>query len=142
MADQIFAASQYYTQEPSDEIKKSSLGTGIHYCRECNNMMSPRAPQDRENGVLEFYCPHCNISEAASDNRVYVNVLKRTTENSFFTQKSIADDPTLRREVRYCEQCDQEVDCVFFMAPTLAGEESMTLMLECTKCHNQWKESH
>lgn len=126
MSDQLFAASQYETQETSDEVAKSSLGTGIHYCRECNNMMSPRAPLDKENEQLEFYCPHCNISETTSDNRVYVNVLKRTTENSFFAQRSIADDPTLRRETRFCKECDQDVDCVFFMAPTLAGEESMT----------------
>ena len=133
----LFPESQY----PVDDLqKKRSVGTGIHYCRECSNMMIPRIPDDTSH-TLQYFCTHCKIYEPADDNRVYVNVLKRTTEDSFISKKLISDDPTLRRETRRCEECDEDVDCVFFVAPTLAGEESMTLMLECTKCHNQWRET-
>lgn len=134
MASQLFSSSQYQS-----ETKQRSVGTGIHYCQECNNMMTPRAPENPDNG-LEFYCAHCRITEQASDNRVYVNVLKRSKEESYIAQKFISDDPTLKRKQLFCRDCDNYNECVIFMAPTLAGEESLSLMAECTVCHRQWKQ--
>lgn len=104
-------------------------------------MMTPKRPENRDD-PLKYYCKHCNYMEDATDSRVYVNVLKRTTEESFISQRLIADDPTLKKRRHKCDYCDRWTECVFFMAPTLAGESSMTQMLECSVCHHQWKETY
>jgi DNA-directed RNA polymerase subunit M/transcription elongation factor TFIIS len=100
-------------------------------------MLTPKAPEVREAGLI-YWCKVCNRREPVSDNRVYVNLLKRTTEQSYLSKRNVGEDPTLERQFQFCESCERDTECVRFLAPTLAGEESFKLMFECTYCRHQW----
>jgi DNA-directed RNA polymerase subunit M/transcription elongation factor TFIIS len=134
----IFTPSQGRSQGDGEFAKRRSAGTGIRFCPECNNMLSARAPRDPSQ-PLTYHCKNCQRGEETTDNRVYVNILKRTSEQSYLLKRNISDDPCLRKERQLCPKCDRWMDCVLFMAPTLAGEESFQQLWECTYCHNQWK---
>ena len=136
-------ASQFFTQdvpsgpEDGDVVKQRGVGTGISFCPECNNMLTPRAPTNRD-AELYYYCAHCNRKEPAPSARVYVNILKRTAQESYLSKRSVADDPTLRRVLAYCPVCQDDRMCVVFLAPSLAGEEQFKQLLECCECRHQW----
>ena len=134
-------ATQLFTQfEPEDEpVKQRSIGTGIRFCPECQNMLVPRAPENREDPLM-YHCEHCNRNDDVQMNRVYVNVLKRSSNDSYLSKRIVGDDPTLERVVKYCETCNEQRDCVIFMAPSLAGEEQFSHIFECTHCRTQWSD--
>lgn len=138
MSSQFFAATQPTLK--SQEQNKKSVGTGIQFCPECNNMLVPKA--DQQEGVLKYICHNCSYEKVAESNRVYINVLKRTSEQSYLTRSCISSDPTLKRNYATCPECGQYCECVFFFAPTLAGEESLTEMMECTNCKYQWSNTN
>ena len=134
-------ASQFFTQEVREEesVKKRSLGAGIRFCSECRNMMVPKEPKERSlDQPLQYHCAHCNRYEDAVDPRIYVNILKRSTEESYLAKRSVSGDPALERRIRECPQCQKDTVCVVFLAPSLAGEEKFQRLLECTECHHQW----
>ncbi|KAH0793051.1 DNA-directed RNA polymerase II subunit RPB9 [Histomonas meleagridis] len=134
MSDFFFPSTQGSMNPPSEHQK--SVGTGIKFCKECNNMLVPKA--DQQNLRLMYVCKNCGHEEPAESNRVYINVLKRSSDQSYIAHRLIADDPTLKRRVAHCPNCQQDNDCVFFFAPTLAGTDTLSEMMECTVCHHQW----
>ena len=138
MASQFFSMDLASDAE-ADDMKQKGVGTGITFCPECNNMLTPHTPEGSDE--LYYECKHCGRKELASSNRVYVNILKRTAEDSFLSKRSVADDPTLRRVQAVCPQCQDERTCVVFLAPSRAGEEQFKQLLECTDCRYQWHEA-
>lgn len=138
MSSQFFAPTQPTYRAPN--TGKQSVGTGIEFCPECNNMLEAKA--DPQEGILKYICRNCSFEKPAASNRLYINVLKRTSEQSYLTKSCISSDPTLKRECATCPECGQYGDCVFFFAPTLAGEESLTEMIECTQCKFQWSNTN
>jgi len=123
-------------EEPATVPKTKISGAKIYFCESCQGVLQPRPPQNRSKG-LEYTCPHCNISVDIDDNRVYAHVLKRNQNSSVLSSNLISEDPTLKRKIRHCENCEREVEVVLFLAPTLAGEETMKQMMECTICRHQ-----
>jgi DNA-directed RNA polymerase II subunit RPB9 len=131
-------ASQFFTQSATQPApaKQRGLGAGIKFCPECNNMLTPRAPPDGTDLLL--VCQNCQKSYPTDERRIYVNILVRTSAQAYLAKRVISDDPCLRREDNYCESCEARTECVLFMAPTLAGQESFRQMWECSRCHHQW----
>jgi DNA-directed RNA polymerase subunit M/transcription elongation factor TFIIS len=100
-------------------------------------MHTPRAPLDR--GELTLACAYCHKEQPAEDNRIYVNILKRQTGQSYLATRTLREDPCLRRDTLEGRDCERRTECVLFMTPTLAGEESFKQMYERSACHHQWQ---
>lgn len=135
--------SQAFNVEPETQIEgrqpARSAGAGIHFCKECNNMLVPTAPENRDD-PLKFKCTRCGYEEVATDNRVYINIIKRSEDQMYSQKRNSSADPTLRRGRSYCSRCMAEVECVFYMTTGVSGEDTMKEWAQCTvnPTHPPW----
>ena len=127
MFDEDTTATQYLEQP-----KERAAGAKIYFCEDCQSVLEPRAI----GGELEYFCKQCKKSQKIDDNLVYVNILKRTTAG-FTTKRSLVEDPTLPVKKLYCSNCGAITDHVIFTASKIAGEETMSQMIECKTCLTQ-----
>ena len=107
------------------------------FCRECNNMMSPRADDARQ--TLLYVCPHCQYEQDAESACVHDQTyIKSTGAADYHSEKIGAEvtmDPTMPRAPIECAKCQQQ-EAVYFNP----SEENMILRYVCCnpECNFAW----
>jgi DNA-directed RNA polymerase II subunit RPB9 len=104
---------------------------GIQFCRECNNLMSPKI----EDGLLLYTCGRCEtISEPSSPIISTVSFKKRHDSNPSQKQHLI-HDITLPRLSMRCPKCGNQ-ECLSYMENS--DERALNSYYVCTKCFFEW----
>eukprot|EP01117_Protostelium_nocturnum_P007757 TRINITY_DN2777_c0_g1_i2.p1 TRINITY_DN2777_c0_g1~~TRINITY_DN2777_c0_g1_i2.p1 ORF type:complete len:112 (+),score=10.46 TRINITY_DN2777_c0_g1_i2:54-389(+) len=109
------------------------------FCQECNNMLYPK--EDRNSRTLNYHCRICKKSQKATDNRVYHNEIRHTTDEQTTVIQDLAADPTLPRTSARCTKCGHK-EAVYFQSSSSKPDEAMTLYFICcnSDCGHKWKE--
>ena len=128
----MFEINEIHETQTVEPVKQG-LGAGIKFCPQCNNMLYPRAPEDKTSKELLYECKRCGHSESSSDTCIYVNILKYDNEAGNISKKYITADPYLKKSKHFCPFCMKVVDCVFYLDESIAGGDSMKEFCECTE---------
>eukprot|EP00033_Pygsuia_biforma_P002005 GCRY01002230.1.p1 GENE.GCRY01002230.1~~GCRY01002230.1.p1 ORF type:complete len:112 (+),score=4.52 GCRY01002230.1:176-511(+) len=109
----------------------------MKFCRECNNLLYPKA--DPEKKELLLTCRLCNYFEKADDHCIFKNDIMHSESEKTRVLQDVASDPTLPRTKRVtCGMCGHQ-EAVFFQA---SDSDGMALFFVCTNqaCNNRWRE--
>ncbi|KAH8112900.1 hypothetical protein DFH11DRAFT_1604542 [Phellopilus nigrolimitatus] len=106
----------------------------LHFCSECNNMLYPKADQQRR--VMVFACRICDFDEIGENKCVYRNDLLTVTKEQVGVIQDLGTDPTLAHSNKLtCPSCGTE-DSVFFQDQSKRRETRMILFYVCTACNH------
>ncbi|EIM87252.1 uncharacterized protein STEHIDRAFT_130700 [Stereum hirsutum FP-91666 SS1] len=107
----------------------------LHFCGECNNLLYPKADQQRR--TMVYACRICTHSEVGDNSCVYRNDLLTVTKEQVGVTNDLGVDPSLAHSNMTCPKCGHE-DAVFFQDQSKRKETRMILFFVCTKCNNSF----
>ncbi|KAL5514591.1 hypothetical protein ACEPAG_1907 [Sanghuangporus baumii] len=106
--------------------------SSLHFCSECNNMLYPKADQQRR--VMVYACRICDYDEIGENKCVYRNDLLTVTKEQMGVIADVASDPTLSHSTdQTCPNCGHH-DSVYFQDQSKRRETRMILFYVCTNC--------
>ncbi|KZO90155.1 hypothetical protein CALVIDRAFT_569314 [Calocera viscosa TUFC12733] len=107
-------------------------GESIQFCTECNNLLYPRADEERK--VLMYACRNCDFEYQATDPCVYKNDLFTVTKEQAGVTEDVNKDITLPRDSEAsCPRCHHDGG-VTFQDQGKRKETRMTLFYVCLQC--------
>jgi len=115
----------------------SSVGIGIQFCGECNNILYPK--EDRVKKILLYACRNCEFVMESANPCVYKNMVLHKENELLNVHADVAQDPTLPRTTDHsCPMCHHKV-AVFFQAQS-TNSEDMNLYFCCANenCGHRW----
>ncbi|TDL27734.1 hypothetical protein BD410DRAFT_781621 [Rickenella mellea] len=107
----------------------------LHFCSECNNLLYPKADQQRR--VMVYACRICAYDEIGQNQCVYRNDLLTVTKEQVGVTADLPADPTLAHSKIACPQCGNE-DAVTFQDQSKRKETRMILFYVCSKCNHSF----
>lgn len=113
---------------------------GMKFCRECNNMLYPKAQNQDDSNALYYFCRHCKRDEATTLHCVYRNEVKRRLEGDKEAHiRDIVSDPTLpHTNSVQCPKCDFR-EAVFFHSHLKSDDRAMSVFFACCHCYFKWQ---
>ncbi|ETW77472.1 hypothetical protein HETIRDRAFT_52235 [Heterobasidion irregulare TC 32-1] len=111
------------------------LQASLHFCSECNNLLYPKADQQRR--AMVYACRICAYSEIGDNSCVYRNDLLTVTKEQVGVTTDLGVDPTLPHSNIPCPKCNHE-DAVFYQDQSKRKETRMILFFVCTKCNHSF----
>ncbi|KLO18971.1 hypothetical protein SCHPADRAFT_912958 [Schizopora paradoxa] len=105
----------------------------LHFCSECNNLLYPKADQQRR--VMVFACRICQYDEVGDDACVYRNDLLTVTKEKTGVVLDLGTDPTLAHSSIPCPECGNP-DAVYFQDQSKRHQTRMILFFVCTSCNH------
>ncbi|KAI0049493.1 hypothetical protein FA95DRAFT_857208 [Auriscalpium vulgare] len=109
--------------------------TSLHFCSECNNLLYPKADQQRR--TMVYACRICTYFEGGSETCVYRNDLLTVTKEQIGVTADLGVDPTLAHSNIPCPSCGHE-DAVFYQDQSKRKETRMILFFVCSKCNHSF----
>ncbi|KXN84422.1 DNA-directed RNA polymerase II subunit RPB9 [Leucoagaricus sp. SymC.cos] len=107
----------------------------LHFCSECNNLLYPKADQQRR--VMVYACRICNYDEFGENKCVYRNDLLTVTKEQVGVTTDLGGDPTLAHSNITCPRCGND-DAVFYQDQSKRKETRMILFFVCAKCDHSF----
>ncbi|EMD36854.1 hypothetical protein CERSUDRAFT_114778 [Gelatoporia subvermispora B] len=123
----------------------------LHFCQECNNLLYPKADQQRR--IMVYACRICAYDEIGENKCVYRNDLLTVTKEQVGVTTDLMNDPTLVRALLLhkrrrltgvqahaniqCPSCGHD-DAVYFQDQSKRKETRMILFFVCTKCNHSF----
>ncbi|KAH9973984.1 hypothetical protein BGW80DRAFT_1304614 [Lactifluus volemus] len=105
----------------------------LHFCSECNNLLYPKAEQQRR--TMVYACRICpSVDETVENGLVYRNDLLNITKEQAGVTTDLGQDPTLAHTNIACPNCGHE-DAVFYQDQSKRKETRMILFYVCTRCN-------
>ncbi|KAF8491831.1 hypothetical protein F5888DRAFT_1619644 [Russula emetica] len=115
-----------------------SLQASLHFCSECNNLLYPKAEQQRR--TMVYACRICpNVDETVDSGLVYRNDLLNITKEQAGVTTDLAQDPTLAHTNVACPNCGHE-DAVFYQDQSKRKETRMIHFYVCTRCNHNFQD--
>ncbi|KZT04846.1 uncharacterized protein LAESUDRAFT_285947 [Laetiporus sulphureus 93-53] len=132
----------------------------LHFCSECNNLLYPKADQQRR--IMVYACRICNYDEIGENKCVYRNDLLTVTKEQVGVTTDLMNDPTLAHANMECPSCHHnecvsssvltEIFCLFgvahrwrtlhsavyFQDQSKRKETRMILFYVCTRCNHEY----
>ncbi|KAN0111657.1 hypothetical protein V8E52_008218 [Russula decolorans] len=110
----------------------------LHFCSECNNLLYPKAEQQRR--TMVYACRICpNVDETVDSGLVYRNDLLNITKEQAGVTTDLAQDPTLAHTKIACPNCGRE-DAVFYQDQSKRKETRMIHFYVCTRCNHNFQD--
>ncbi|KAH9171812.1 hypothetical protein EDB89DRAFT_1968795, partial [Lactarius sanguifluus] len=79
----------------------------LHFCSECNNLLYPKAEQQRR--TMVYACRICpSVDETVDNGLVYRNDLLNVTKEQAGVTTDLGQDPTLAHTNIACPNCSHE----------------------------------
>ncbi|KAI0258562.1 hypothetical protein BC834DRAFT_871643 [Gloeopeniophorella convolvens] len=111
----------------------------LHFCSECNNLLYPKAEQQRR--TMVYACRICpNVDETVDNGLVYRNDLLNVTREQPGVTTDLPQDTTLAHATLPCPQCGNE-DSVKYQDQSKRKETRMILFYVCTRCNHSYEEN-
>ncbi|KAJ7291542.1 hypothetical protein C8J57DRAFT_1273366 [Mycena rebaudengoi] len=107
----------------------------LHFCSECNNLLYPKADQQRREMV--YACRICTYEEGGENMCVYRNDLLTVTKEQVGVTTDLGTDPTLAHSNIPCPNCGHE-DAVLYQDQSKRKETRMILFYVCVKCNHSF----
>ncbi|KAJ7506987.1 hypothetical protein B0H11DRAFT_188074 [Mycena galericulata] len=125
----------------------------LHFCSECNNLLYPKADQQRR--IMVYACRICTYDELGENKCVYRNDLLTVTKEQVGVTTDLGTDPTLVTPSRFrpdfphslpfsqahsnipCPKCGHE-DAVLYQDQSKRKETRMILFYVCVKCNHSF----
>ncbi|KAJ7853568.1 hypothetical protein B0H14DRAFT_784571 [Mycena olivaceomarginata] len=107
----------------------------LHFCSECNNLLYPKADQQRR--IMVYACRMCPYDELVENQCVYRNDLLTVTKEQVGVTTDLGSDPTLAHSNIPCPQCGHE-DAVLYQDQSKRKETRMILFYVCVKCNHSF----
>ncbi|KAJ7145136.1 hypothetical protein C8R43DRAFT_551395 [Mycena crocata] len=107
----------------------------LHFCSECNNLLYPKADQQRR--IMVYACRICTYDEIVENKCVYRNDLLTVTKEQVGVTTDLGTDPTLAHSNIPCPQCGHE-DAVLYQDQSKRKETRMILFYVCVKCNHSF----
>ncbi|KAK0229973.1 hypothetical protein ARMGADRAFT_536382 [Armillaria gallica] len=104
----------------------------LQFCKECNNLLYPKADQQRR--VMVYACRICAYDDEGENQCVYRNDYLTVTKEQVGITTDLGSDPTLAHSNLPCPQCGHE-DAVFYQDQSKRKETRMILFFVCVKCN-------
>lgn len=109
--------------------------SSLHFCSECNNLLYPKADQQRR--IMVYACRICPYDEIGENKCVYRNDLLTVTKEQMGVVTDLMNDPTLAHADMPCPKCGNE-DAVYFQDQSKRKETRMILFYVCTRCNHSF----
>ncbi|KAI0289993.1 hypothetical protein BC826DRAFT_1029456 [Russula brevipes] len=110
----------------------------LHFCSECNNLLYPKAEQQRR--TMVYACRICpSVDETVDNGLVYRNDLLNVTKEQAGVTTDLGQDPTLAHTNIACPHCGHE-DAVFYQDQSKRKETRMILFYVCTRCNHNFQD--
>ncbi|KAH9996249.1 hypothetical protein BJV77DRAFT_942422 [Russula vinacea] len=110
----------------------------LHFCSECNNLLYPKAEQQRR--TMVYACRICpSVDETVDSGLVYRNDLLNITKEQAGVTTDLGQDPTLAHTNIACPNCGHE-DAVFYQDQSKRKETRMILFYVCTRCNHNFQD--
>ncbi|KAI0251870.1 hypothetical protein BJV78DRAFT_1207340 [Lactifluus subvellereus] len=110
----------------------------LHFCSECNNLLYPKAEQQRR--TMVYACRICpSVDETVENGLVYRNDLLNITKEQAGVTTDLGQDPTLAHTNIACPNCGHE-DAVFYQDQSKRKETRMILFYVCTRCNHNFQD--
>ncbi|KAF8480084.1 hypothetical protein DFH94DRAFT_740204 [Russula ochroleuca] len=111
----------------------------LHFCSECNNLLYPKAEQQRR--TMVYACRICpSVDETVDSGLVYRNDLLNITKEQAGVTTDLGQDPTLAHTNIACPNCGHE-DAVFYQDQSKRKETRMILFYVCTRCNHNFQDT-
>ncbi|KAJ7474832.1 hypothetical protein FB451DRAFT_276592 [Mycena latifolia] len=107
----------------------------LHFCSECNNLLYPKADQQRR--IMVYACRICTYDELGENKCVYRNDLLTVTKEQVGVTTDLGTDPTLAHSNIPCPKCGHE-DAVLYQDQSKRKETRMILFYVCVKCNHSF----
>ncbi|KAJ6466930.1 hypothetical protein C8R45DRAFT_480735 [Mycena sanguinolenta] len=122
----------------------------LHFCSECNNLLYPKADQQRR--IMVYACRICTYDELVENKCVYRNDLLTVTKyvcqfsslrwptslrEQVGVTTDLGSDPTLAHSNIPCPKCGHE-DAVLYQDQSKRKETRMILFYVCVKCNHSF----
>ncbi|KAH9077855.1 hypothetical protein EDB83DRAFT_1525961 [Lactarius deliciosus] len=132
----------------------------LHFCSECNNLLYPKAEQQRR--TMVYACRICpSVDETVDNGLVYRNDLLNVTKEQAGVTTDLGQDPTLAHTNIACPNCGHEEyvltlmhygnttvllpsppvpSAVFYQDQSKRKETRMILFYVCTRCNHNFQD--
>ncbi|KAH8830671.1 hypothetical protein DL96DRAFT_1593908 [Flagelloscypha sp. PMI_526] len=108
----------------------------LHFCQECNNLLYPKA--DNQRNSLVYACRICPYEEPGQNSLVYRNDLLTITKEKMGIITDLGTDVTLPWKANIgfdCPACNHH-EAVSFQDQSKRKETRMILFYVCVKCNH------
>ncbi|KAF7377680.1 DNA-directed RNA polymerase subunit [Mycena sanguinolenta] len=107
----------------------------LHFCSECNNLLYPKADQQRR--IMVYACRICTYDELVENKCVYRNDLLTVTKEQVGVTTDLGSDPTLASALEY-PLSQTEFSAVLYQDQSKRKETRMILFYVCVKCNHSF----
>ncbi|KAJ7766358.1 hypothetical protein DFH07DRAFT_809690 [Mycena maculata] len=107
----------------------------LHFCSECNNLLYPKADEQRR--IMVYACRICTYDELVENKCVYRNDLLTVTKEQVGVTTDLGTDPTLAHSNIPCPKCGHD-DAVLYQDQSKRKETRMILFYVCVKCNHSF----
>ncbi|KAF8152956.1 hypothetical protein B0H34DRAFT_721617 [Crassisporium funariophilum] len=107
----------------------------LHFCQECNNLLYPKADEQRR--IMVYGCRICQYDEIVENKLVYRNDLLTVTKEQVGVTTDLGADATLAHSNISCPKCGHD-DAVIYQDQSKRKETRMILFFVCTKCNHSF----